>query len=155
MAKIFKHLRHRFDALRWRQRDLTDRLLFSPWRERRLVARLRATLPPLSTLPAKRLLLDVSVISGTMPEPDPARRAVPARAPARRDQARRDDHPCPGTTHARRLCRPAGAPLEGDNQTLFFGLDFATDAIHHAQDQLLALRRSGTAMWFWFTTSCP
>jgi glycosyltransferase involved in cell wall biosynthesis len=41
-----------------------------------------------------------------------------------------------------------GRGFLGGSESLFFGLDFATDAVYRSVRQLFALRRSGTPIWF-------
>lgn len=150
MAHIFRRFRRHADQLRWRQRDLTDRLLFSVRREAHCVARFRESLPSraLCQRPV-RLLVDISVIhrhdAGT---------GIQRVVRSLRDRLRTHVGSDVAIDHAivERMrdgyVTIEGSPLTGGPDQLFFGLDFATDAVFQAQKQLEELRRSGTTMWF-------
>lgn len=138
-----------FIDLRWRWRDLIDRLMFPPAREARIVAAARAALPPLPSHGAKRLLVDLSVI-----HKHDAGTGIQRVVRSLRDRLRGAVHPevTIDPLIVRKLREGyvmlSGEELRGGPESLFFGLDFATDAVHHSRQQLLALRRSGTPIWF-------
>lgn len=135
--------------LRWRARDLIDRLMFPPAREARIVAGARASLPPLANDGTRRVLVDISVI-----HKHDAGTGIQRVVRSLRDRLRGAFDPAVAIEPivVRRLREGyltlAGEELYGGPDTLFLGLDFATDAVHHARKQLLALRRAGTPMWF-------
>lgn len=149
MLKIKQRVQAAFTDLRWRQRDLADRLMFPPAREARIVAGARASLPPLPPHGPKRLLVDLSVIhkndAGTG-----IQRVV--RSLRDRLQGAMSPEVAIEPVLVRRLREGyvtlSGEELRGGPDDVFFGLDFATDAVHHARHQLHALRSSGTPMWF-------
>lgn len=149
MAGLISRLHGQYIALRWRLHDLADRLAFPPKREARMVARIRASLPPPSSRPPERLLVDLSVINKHDAGTGIQRvvRSIRDRLP----QAVR-----PGVKVEPVIVRKlregyvtiSGNGLAGGPDSLFLGLDFATDAVHRSRRQLLALRRTGTPMWF-------
>lgn len=149
MPGIKRFIQAHFNDLRWRQRDLADRLAFPPAREARLVARTRASLPPVPSEGPQRLLVDVSVIhkhdAGTG-----IQRVV--RSLRERLTAAVEPGVAIEPVILRKLREGyvtlSGAPLGGGPESLFLGLDFATDAVHRTRGQLCALRRTGTPIWF-------
>lgn len=149
MGKITRRVKAKFDHLRWRARDLADRLAFPPAREARLIARARAALPAPPGHGPKRLLVDLSVI-----HKHDAGTGIQRVVRSLRDRLRLAVHPDVAIEPVivRRLrdgyVTLSGDALAGGPDSLFFGLDFATDAVHRSRKQLQALRQSGTPMWF-------
>lgn len=149
MFSIKHRLRVKFIDLRWRFRDFTDRLIFPPEREAHMVARARALLPPSPSHRPERLLIDLSVINNHDAGTGIQRvvRSLRDRLPEAVD---------PGIMIEPVIVRKlrkgyvtlAGEELRGGPTSLFFGLDFSTDAVHRARKQLHALRRTGTPLWF-------
>ncbi|WP_083850773.1 glycosyltransferase family 4 protein [Novosphingobium sp. Rr 2-17] len=149
MTSIFRCLKAKFIDLRWRQRDFQDRLLFPRPREARIVAKVRASLPPSPSHGPKRLLVDVSVIQN-----HDAGTGIQRVVRSVRDNLPQVVRASTTIEHivVRKLregyVTTSGAEPAGGLDSLFFGLDFATDSVYHARRQLLALRRSGTPIWF-------
>jgi glycosyltransferase involved in cell wall biosynthesis len=148
MANIFSRVQAKLTDLRWRQRDVIDRLMFPHWLEAWKVARTRAVLSSPPHRP-KRLLVDLSVIhkhdAGTGIQR--VVRSVRDRLPSavRSDVA--IEHVVVQKLREGYVTM-SGDELPGGPESLFLGLDFATDAVHRARHQLRALRRTGTPMWF-------
>lgn len=149
MPKIQRRMQAKVTDFRWRQRDLADRVMFPPAREASLVARFRAALPPPPSHGPERLLIDLSVIhkhdAGTG-----IQRVVRSLRDRLPTAVRSDVEISPVIVRKLRegYVTLSGEKLPGGPNSLFFGLDFATDAVHRARRQLYALRRSGTPVWF-------
>lgn len=149
MFRIKRLLRAKFTDLRWFQRDFADRLLFPPKREAHMVARTRALLPPSPSDGPERLLIDLSVIHN-----HDAGTGIQRVVRSLRD--RLPEAVRPGVAIEPVIVRKlregyvtlSGEDLQGGAESLFFGLDFATDAVYRARKQLHALRRTGTPIWF-------
>lgn len=149
MMKILRRMEAWWNDLKWRRRDFVDRLIFYPAREARLVAELRAGLVPPPQHGPERLLIDLSVISKHDAGTGIQRvvRSLRDRLPEAVRQGVQIEH-----VVVRKLSEgyvtSYDVELPGGPDSLFLGLDFATDAVHRARRQLLALRRSGTPIWF-------
>lgn len=149
MMKILRRVEAWWNDLKWRRRDFVDRLIFYPAREARLVAQRRAGLAPPPQHGPERLLIDLSVISKHDAGTGIQRvvRSLRDRLPEAVRQGVEIEH-----VIVRKLregyVTAHDAELPGGPNSLFLGLDFATDAVHRARRQLLDLRRSGTPIWF-------
>lgn len=149
MFSIKHRLRTKFIDLRWHLRDFADRLMFPPAREAHMVARARALLPPQPSHGPERLLIDLSVINNHDAGTGIQRvvRSLRDRLPEAVDSGIVIE-PVIVRKLREGYVTLSGEELRGGPTSLFFGLDFATDAVHRARGQLHALRRTGTPFWF-------
>lgn len=139
----------KYTDLRWRRRNWTDRLLHPPMREALAVTKARSSARPLLANNPTRLLIDVSVIAkhdagtGIQRVVRSIRNALPNVL-----------HPDVAVEQlvVQRLKdgyeTQEGTTPEGSANTIFLGLDFATDSVVQAQAQLKSLRAAGTPLWF-------
>lgn len=147
LAARVRALRH---AAAWAARDWIDQAAFPPVTERMLVpAQRKAYASTAAPAPIRRLYVDLSVISrddaGTgiqrvvrsiyhhLPEACAAEVAIIPLTVSRRREGYRT---------------PDGQPIVGGPDTVFFGLDFATDSIFRYRRELARFRRSGGRLWF-------
>jgi glycosyltransferase involved in cell wall biosynthesis len=149
MIKSFCSAKMKLTTLRWRQREFSDWLIFSPAREARIVARTRASFPSTSPHELKRILIDLSVIhkhdAGTGIQR--VVRSLRDRLPFAVTPSVTIEHIVVRKLRDGYVAQSGEAPAGGPG-SLFLALDFATDAVYRAQGQLRRLRREGTPIWF-------
>lgn len=130
-------------------RNIADLLRYANGRDAAYVAAVRASIPPIESHCPKRLLVDLSVIlkhdagTGIQRVVRSIRNELPG---ALRQGIVIDDlmirHMEEGYVTI------AGDAPQGGSDSLFLGLDFSTDAVFHAREQLQRLRATGTPIWF-------
>ena len=152
----FRQVRAWFhQSAKWATLERLDSWIMQGVLERALIARLSQQPRP-SSAPVHTLYVDISVIeqddAGTgiqrVVRSIRSRMAdvvangvniVPVVIPRRREGYRTVD----------------GAQIQGGPGTVFFGLDFATDAIYRYRDELAAFRREGGKIWFLLHDTLP
>jgi glycosyltransferase involved in cell wall biosynthesis len=152
-------------SARWRWLDITDRASALIGRDHRAVRQLNVARTS-SGVPITHIYADISVISqhdagtGIQRVVRSIRDKLPAALAA---QAHIDFLSAEGPKGTYRTI--SGEPLRGAPDALFFGLDFATDAVYRSRHQLRDFKRAGGVLWFvlhdilplshpqWFTPS--
>lgn len=155
-ARTWSRLRVLGQNLRWQALDRADRLLLRQGLERLAVRRLSGTAPAGRDGPVTRLYVDISVIhkhdagTGIQRVVRSIREHLPHVLGA-------------GTTLEPVIVQRLrdgyvtldGAPLRGGPGALFFGLDFATDAVFRTRVELRTFREAGGRVWFLVHDALP